>query len=143
MGQSRLRFVLAIELDWRQFHQPANDRLLSRQWPTRHVCLATGNGGVITTRRISGLLIAEHLAAISVFALVIAWLSGIATFSRTQLTPLRLQVLGYQVANAALVTGQEHVMMAGDEWLVEVSDNGVKVADPAAHFTQTLRRDAD
>lgn len=89
------------------------------------------------------MLIAEHLAAISVFALVIAWLSGIATYSRTQLTPLRLQVLAYQVANVALVTGQEHVIMAGDEWFVEVSDNGVKVADPTAHFTQTLRRDAD
>lgn len=90
-----------------------------------------------------GLMIAEHLAAISVFALVIVWLSGIVTYSRAQLSPLRLQVEAYQAANVALVSGESQVLIAGSVWQVEVSENGVKVVNPITNFTQTIRRDAD
>lgn len=90
-----------------------------------------------------GLMLAEHLAAISVFALAIVWLSGIMTYSRTQLVPLRLQVEAYQAANTALVTGDKQAVIAGNTWQVEVSDNAVKVVNTATDYTQTLRGDAD
>jgi preprotein translocase subunit YajC len=90
-----------------------------------------------------GLMIAEHLAAISVFALVIVWLSGIVTYSQMQLAPVRLRVEAYQAANTALVTGDKQVMIAGITWQVEVSNNGVKVVNTATRYAQTLRRDAD
>lgn len=105
--------------------------------------MANGIGGVVTLRRKTGLIIAEHLAAISVLALVIVWLAGIVTYSQTQLAPLRLRVEAYQAANVALVSGDDHVVIAGVTWKVEVSGNGVKVVNPAVHFTQTLRRDPD
>ncbi|WP_191991429.1 hypothetical protein [Lacticaseibacillus manihotivorans] len=88
-------------------------------------------------------MIAEHLAAISVFALAIVWLSGIVTYSQTQLAPLRLQAEAYQAANTALVTGDKQVVIAGITWQVEVSDNAVKVVNTATQYTQTLGRDAD
>lgn len=88
-------------------------------------------------------MIAEHLAAISVFALVIVWLSGVATYSQTQLAPVRVQVEVYQAANTALVTGAKQVVIAGITWEVEVSGSAVKVFNTATKFTQTIRRDAD
>ena len=90
-----------------------------------------------------GLMLVEHLAAISVFALAIVWLSGIVTYSQTQLAPVRLQVEAYQAANTALVTGDKQVVIAGITWQVEVSDHAVKVVNTATKYTQTLRRDVD
>lgn len=88
-------------------------------------------------------MIAEHLAAISVFALAIVWLSGIVTYSQTQLAPVRVQVEAYQAANTALVTGEKQVVIAGITWQVEVSDSAVKVVNTATKFTQTIRRDVN
>lgn len=88
-------------------------------------------------------MIAEHLAAISVFALAIVWLSGIATYSQTQLAPVRIQVEAYQAANTALVTGEKQVVIAGITWQVEVSDSAVEVVNTATRFSQTIRRDAN
>lgn len=90
-----------------------------------------------------GLVIAEHLAAISVFALAIGWLGGLANYSRTELSPLRLQVEAYQAANVALVTGESQVVVAGVRWQVKVGEAGVQVSNSQADYHTTLRRDAD
>mgnify|MGYP004700538541 CR=1 FL=1 len=105
--------------------------------------MANGIGGVITPKQMKGLMIAEHLAAISLLTLVILWIGGIATYSRTQLTPLRQQVEAYQAANVALISGDSQVVIAGVIWQVEVNQDGVKVVNATMHFTQTLRRDLD
>ncbi|WP_125708159.1 hypothetical protein [Lacticaseibacillus porcinae] len=88
-------------------------------------------------------MIAEHLAAISVIALAIMWLGGIITYAHAQLDPIRQQVSAFQAANTALVTGESQVIVAGQDWEVEVKANGVQVVNRQTHVTQTIRRDHD
>lgn len=88
-------------------------------------------------------MIAEHLGAISLFALAIMWLGGLISYAHAQLDPIRQQVEAFQVANTALVTGESQVIVAGQVWEVEVKANGVQVFDRQTHTTQTIWRDHD
>lgn len=88
-------------------------------------------------------MLAEHLAALLVVALIVGWITVLARVYQQTVLPKRLAASAYYAANVALVTHDQTVVVGQNTWRVTITKERIEVVGNGQTYTFTPRHDAD
>ncbi|WP_461213340.1 hypothetical protein [Lacticaseibacillus sp. GG6-2] len=88
-------------------------------------------------------MIAEHLGALLVITMGVAWVAGVASYGAVILTPLREEASAMHAANVALQTGATIVLVGERRWQVKLTRTVIEVTSDDAQFTFTPGNNSD
>lgn len=89
-------------------------------------------GASCIRKKLSGVLLVEHLAALGVVLIAVSWLTLLLRTYQKIVIPARHETTAYYAARVALVRlpapgGKTEVKVGPDVWQVEVREKGVSV----------------
>lgn len=91
----------------------------------------------------NGLVVAEHLAALLIVALIVGWLTLLARVYQQTVLPKRLAATAYYAANVALVTHDPTVVVGQTTWQVSITTTRIEVVGNGQTYTFTPGHDHD